>query len=59
MKDDNKTNATDTMRDMTREPGEAIKKDYEQTKADMENVKDKAEDKMEDMSDGSKGYKDR
>ncbi len=52
MKDDNKVHAGDTLRDMAKDPKEALKKDHEQTKADMENVKDKVtHDKNEEEMD--------
>jgi hypothetical protein len=41
MKDDNKQHATDTLRDLTKNPKEALKEDYDQTKADMQQMKEK------------------
>jgi hypothetical protein len=48
MSDENKVSMGDTMKNMAKEPGEALKKDYEQTKADMENMKDKAMNKKDE-----------
>jgi hypothetical protein len=42
MKDDNKTHVSDTLKDLKDDPKEALQNDYEQTKADMQNIKDKA-----------------
>jgi hypothetical protein len=41
MHDDNKIHATDTIKKMGDNPKEAMKDDFEQTKADMQNMKDK------------------
>ncbi len=49
-KDNNKVNAEDTLKDM----GEALKKDYDSTKADMKSMKDKAEDTFKGEKDMSK-----
>lgn len=41
-----KVHVTDTVKGLAKNPKRAMKRDYEQTKADMENIKDKAtEDK--------------
>ncbi|MCC2630440.1 MAG: hypothetical protein K0S38_249 [Candidatus Paceibacter sp.] len=50
MKDDNKVDASDTIKKMGDDPKEAMKQDYDQTKADMENMKDKmmGDDKNDD-----------
>ncbi|MES2436541.1 MAG: hypothetical protein V4519_00860 [Patescibacteria group bacterium] len=42
MKDDNKVHAKDTLRDLKDNPKEALHNDYEQTKADMQSIKEKA-----------------
>ncbi len=46
----NKTHFTDTVKDMKENPKEALKEDYNQTKADMQNVKERiaGEDKEKD-----------
>jgi hypothetical protein len=41
MKKKNKQHVTDTIKEMKDDPKQALKEDYEQTKADMENMKDK------------------
>ncbi|MBX4198413.1 hypothetical protein KW782_03710 [Candidatus Parcubacteria bacterium] len=46
MNDDNKTNMTDTIKDLKDNPKEAMKEDYDQTKADMANMKDNLKEKI-------------
>ena len=46
---DNKTHATDTLKDLPHDPKGAMKRDVEQTKADMENMKDKVTGDDEDL----------
>jgi hypothetical protein len=45
MKDENKTNVGDTLRNMKDNPKEAMKEDYNQTKADMKAAKENAQEK--------------
>ncbi len=52
--DNNKQNVDDTMRDMTKDPKEALKKDYEQTKADMKGMKEKVMNDDEDSNEAGK-----
>ena len=40
MKNDNKQYVNDTIREMGDDPKKALEEDYEQTKADMKNIKD-------------------
>jgi hypothetical protein len=40
MKKKNKQHVTDTIKEMKDDPKQALKEDYEQTKADMKNMKE-------------------
>lgn len=42
-----KIHVTDTIKNITKNPQRAMKADYEQTKADMENIKDETVEKFE------------
>ncbi len=44
----NKIGAGDTIKNITKEPKEALKADYHQTKADMKNMKDATENKIDE-----------
>ncbi len=41
MNNDNKQNVGDTLKEMKDDPKKALEEDFEQTKADMSNIKDK------------------
>lgn len=47
-----KQNVTDTIKDIPKDPKDALQDDYEQTKADMKNMKDAAVDKAKEMTEG-------
>jgi hypothetical protein len=56
MKDNNnKQNVDDTLKEMTENPRQALKEDYNQTKSDMQNVKEGAKDKLGMDNDEEKG----
>lgn len=52
---DDKQNVDDTVRDMKDDPKDAMKADYEQTKADMMSMKAKAKGAWERMKDKMAG----